>query len=143
MPEERRRFRLGGLQLGEQDQVVEREHERWVAHLAERDLGREEVALLDGAGEPSAGAPLTGHLPKGPALPSLRSLDPGLTPKYDRPSANASGMRRSVSVEDWEDVMSVIYRILYQVGLTPWEGSAEQAGARDQISAMFDREEDG
>ena len=39
--------------------------------------------------------------------------------------------------------MSVIYRILYQVGLTPWEGSAEQAGARDQISAMFDREEDG
>jgi SAM-dependent methyltransferase len=39
--------------------------------------------------------------------------------------------------------MSLIYKILYQVGLTPWEGSAEQARTRDQISAMFDREEDG
>jgi SAM-dependent methyltransferase len=39
--------------------------------------------------------------------------------------------------------VSVIYRILYQVGLTPWEASAEQAGARAQISAVFDREEDG
>jgi SAM-dependent methyltransferase len=39
--------------------------------------------------------------------------------------------------------MSVIYKILYQVGFTPWEGSAQQARARKQISAMFDREEDG
>jgi 2-polyprenyl-3-methyl-5-hydroxy-6-metoxy-1,4-benzoquinol methylase len=39
--------------------------------------------------------------------------------------------------------MSVIYKILYQVGLTPWEGSAEQARTRAQISAMFDREENG
>jgi SAM-dependent methyltransferase len=39
--------------------------------------------------------------------------------------------------------VSVIYRILYQVGFTPWEGSAEQARARAQISAMFDREENG
>jgi hypothetical protein len=37
--------------------------------------------------------------------------------------------------------MSVIYKILYQVGFTPWEGSAEQPRAREQISAMFDREE--
>jgi hypothetical protein len=33
--------------------------------------------------------------------------------------------------------MSLIYKILYQVGLTPWEGSAEQARTREQISAMF------
>jgi SAM-dependent methyltransferase len=39
--------------------------------------------------------------------------------------------------------MSVIYKILYQVGLTPWEGSAEQARTREQISGMFDREEEG
>jgi SAM-dependent methyltransferase len=39
--------------------------------------------------------------------------------------------------------MSVIYKILYQVGFTPWEGSAEQVPTREQISAMFDREEDG
>jgi SAM-dependent methyltransferase len=39
--------------------------------------------------------------------------------------------------------MSVIYKLLYQVGLTPWEGSAEQARTREQISAMFDREQDG
>lgn len=39
--------------------------------------------------------------------------------------------------------MSVIYKILYQVGLTPWEGAAEQARTREQISAMFDREENG
>jgi SAM-dependent methyltransferase len=39
--------------------------------------------------------------------------------------------------------MSVIYKILYQVGLTPWEGSAKQARTREQISAMFDREENG
>ena len=35
----------------------------------------------------------------------------------------------------------MIYKILYQVGFTPWEGSAEQPRAREQISAMFDREE--
>jgi SAM-dependent methyltransferase len=39
--------------------------------------------------------------------------------------------------------VSVIYKLLYQVGLTPWEGSAEQTRTRDQISAMFDREQDG
>jgi SAM-dependent methyltransferase len=39
--------------------------------------------------------------------------------------------------------MSVIYKILYQFGLTPWEGSAEQARTREQITAMFDREENG
>jgi SAM-dependent methyltransferase len=39
--------------------------------------------------------------------------------------------------------MSVIYKILYQVGLTPWEGSAKQARTREQISAMFGREENG
>jgi SAM-dependent methyltransferase len=39
--------------------------------------------------------------------------------------------------------MSVIYKILYRVGFTPWEGSADQARTREQISAMFDREEEG
>jgi len=53
VPAERGRLRLGGLELGEKDHVVEREHQRRVAHLAERDLGHEQVALLDRAGEPS------------------------------------------------------------------------------------------
>jgi hypothetical protein len=37
------------LELGEQDQVIEGQHERPVAHLGERDLGGEEVALPDRA----------------------------------------------------------------------------------------------
>lgn len=39
--------------------------------------------------------------------------------------------------------MSFVYKILYSVGVTPWEGSAKQARTREQISAMFDREENG
>jgi SAM-dependent methyltransferase len=39
--------------------------------------------------------------------------------------------------------MSLLYKIFYQIGLTPWEGAAEQARTRAQISAMFDREEAG
>lgn len=38
---------------------------------------------------------------------------------------------------------AISYKVLYKVGFTPWEGSAEQARTREQISAMFDREEDG
>lgn len=38
---------------------------------------------------------------------------------------------------------AISYKILYQVGFTPWEGSGEQERARKQISAMFDREEEG
>ena len=39
--------------------------------------------------------------------------------------------------------MSLVYRILYRVGFTPWEGSAQQTRTREQILAMFDREENG
>lgn len=38
--------------------------------------------------------------------------------------------------------MSLIYKILYGVGFTPWEEMAELPIA-EQISAMFDREEEG
>ena len=38
---------------------------------------------------------------------------------------------------------AISYKVLSKVGFTPWEGSAEQARTREQISAMFDREEDG
>jgi len=37
--------------------------------------------------------------------------------------------------------MSLFYRILYQVGFTPWEDGLAQQAVSDQISAMFDREE--
>ena len=39
--------------------------------------------------------------------------------------------------------MSVFYRILYQVGFTPWEEGLAQRPVAEQISAMFDREEGG
>ena len=41
------------LYLREQFEVVERDEQRRRPHLAEGELGTEEVALLDGAGEPS------------------------------------------------------------------------------------------
>jgi len=37
--------------------------------------------------------------------------------------------------------MSLFYKILYQVGFTPWEDGLAQASVADQIVAMFDREE--
>ena len=39
--------------------------------------------------------------------------------------------------------MSLGYRILYQVGLTPWEQIAEQPHATERICALFEREEAG
>ena len=39
--------------------------------------------------------------------------------------------------------MSLGYRILYQVGLTPWEQIAEQPHAAERICALFEREEAG
>jgi len=39
--------------------------------------------------------------------------------------------------------MSVFYRILYQVGFTPWEKFPTQFATAEQIAAMFDREQDG
>jgi hypothetical protein len=52
------------FQFGQECKVVERDEQRRVAHLAERKLGLEEVALLDGAGEASMCGPLACHLPK-------------------------------------------------------------------------------
>jgi SAM-dependent methyltransferase len=37
--------------------------------------------------------------------------------------------------------MSLWYKILYQVGITPWEEDATKGAAADQISALFDCEE--
>ena len=39
--------------------------------------------------------------------------------------------------------MSVFYRILYQIGFTPWEEGLAQPAVAAQISAMFEREEAG
>lgn len=39
--------------------------------------------------------------------------------------------------------MSLAYRLLYGVGFTPWEHIAALPDVTDQISALFDREEDG
>jgi SAM-dependent methyltransferase len=39
--------------------------------------------------------------------------------------------------------MSLAYRLLYGVGFTPWEHIATLPAVTDQISALFDREEEG
>jgi SAM-dependent methyltransferase len=39
--------------------------------------------------------------------------------------------------------MSLFYRIAYGIGFTPWENTAYQGPAAEQISALFDREESG
>ena len=39
--------------------------------------------------------------------------------------------------------MSLVYRLLYGVGLTPWEHIATLPAVTEQISALFDREQDG
>jgi SAM-dependent methyltransferase len=39
--------------------------------------------------------------------------------------------------------MSVAYRVLYGVGFTPWEQIATLPGVTQQVSALFDREEEG
>lgn len=39
--------------------------------------------------------------------------------------------------------MSLWYRFLYQVGLTPWEVDPRQGPASEQVAALFDREERG
>jgi hypothetical protein len=43
--------------------------------------------------------------------------------------------------ERHNDVMSLWYRVLYQIGLTPWEGDATSGPLAEQVSALFDREE--
>ena len=37
--------------------------------------------------------------------------------------------------------MSLLYEVLYQFGITPWEGDASHGPAAEQISALFAREE--
>ena len=44
---------LSGNTPDEQVEVVKRDEQRWPAHLAEGELGLEQVAPLDGAGEAS------------------------------------------------------------------------------------------
>jgi methylase of polypeptide subunit release factors len=39
--------------------------------------------------------------------------------------------------------MGIFYRILYEVGFTPWESGLAQERAAEEISAMFDDEEIG
>ncbi len=39
--------------------------------------------------------------------------------------------------------MSLFYRILYQIGFTPWEEGLAQSSVAAQISTMFEREEAG
>src|SRR5438874_962042 len=56
MPPEGGRLRLGGLELGEQDHVVERQRERGVAHLAEGDLGSAGCRALGSHRRKGAGA---------------------------------------------------------------------------------------
>ena len=37
--------------------------------------------------------------------------------------------------------MSLLYKVFYQLGITPWEGDPSQGAAAEQIAALFDREE--
>lgn len=37
--------------------------------------------------------------------------------------------------------MSLWYKILYQIGVTPWEEDPTKGAAAEQISALFEREE--
>lgn len=39
--------------------------------------------------------------------------------------------------------MRLFYKILYQIGLTPWEEGLAQPSVASEIAAMFDREEAG
>jgi len=39
--------------------------------------------------------------------------------------------------------MSLWYKVLYEIGLTPWEVDPSSGPAAEQIAALFDREEDG
>lgn len=39
--------------------------------------------------------------------------------------------------------MSVAYSVLYGIGFTPWERIADVPAVRQQVSALFDREEEG
>ena len=39
--------------------------------------------------------------------------------------------------------MSLFYRVAYAIGFTPWEGAMGQAKVVDQISSIFDREQEG
>ena len=38
--------------------------------------------------------------------------------------------------------MSLWYKVLYQIGLTPWVDPANSSAA-EQVAALFDREENG
>ncbi len=40
-----------------------------------------------------------------------------------------------------EATMSLWYKVLYQIGLTPWEEDPTKGKAAEQIAALFDREE--
>jgi len=39
--------------------------------------------------------------------------------------------------------MSIWYKVLYQIGLTPWEEDPATSPAAEQVAALFDREENG
>jgi SAM-dependent methyltransferase len=51
-------------------------------------------------------------------------------------------VRVLLRVDPQEDAMST-YKFLYMVGFTPWERMIKSPAIREQISAMFDREEVG
>ena len=61
MPTDGGAFELLGFRLGEQVEIGERVDKRGVSELAERHLGRPEVALPDRAGEASVCGALTRH----------------------------------------------------------------------------------
>jgi SAM-dependent methyltransferase len=55
----------------------------------------------------------------------------------------AAALWRGFSFVVWRnETMSLLYKVLYQFGITPWEGDPSHGPAAEQISALFAREED-
>ena len=52
-------------------------------------------------------------------------------------------MFRAPAWDILEATMSIAYRLLYGIGFTPWEQLASLPGLTDEVSALFDREEEG
>lgn len=63
MPAQRGELRLLRLQLREQHEVFERDREVRRSHLAERQLGLEQVLRPERPSEPAVRAALTRHMP--------------------------------------------------------------------------------
>jgi hypothetical protein len=77
--------------VGREFKVVDEDDQRRWRHLAEGELGLEEVAPLDGADEASVRCPLAGHVPKGPVQATLAIAPATAGPATDGGSVTGIG----------------------------------------------------